>query len=144
MRQPWAGLIAHGVKNVETRTWAPKGLVGRRIAIHAGKRRINSSELHPDTLAEARLAKQEKGEGAFPLGAVVATAVLEAVWQVESWEKTASGQIIALGSQNKALVDAHGDFRPGRWLWILTDVGLLNPPVEIRGWQGLWEWTPPH
>lgn len=37
--QPWASLIALGVKTIETRSWAaPKSLIGQRIAIHASKR----------------------------------------------------------------------------------------------------------
>ena len=39
LHQPWASLIALGIKTVETRSWpAPARLVGRTIAIHAGKR----------------------------------------------------------------------------------------------------------
>jgi len=38
IRQPWAGLIALGVKDVERRTWAPPDdMIGDRFAVHAGK-----------------------------------------------------------------------------------------------------------
>jgi len=38
IKQPWATLIASGVKGVENRTWpVPKTIRGQRIAIHAGK-----------------------------------------------------------------------------------------------------------
>ena len=34
VRQPWASLIALGVKTIETRSWrAPKALIGERIAM---------------------------------------------------------------------------------------------------------------
>lgn len=37
--QPWASLIALGVKTIETRSWpAPDRLVGQRIGIHAARR----------------------------------------------------------------------------------------------------------
>lgn len=37
--QPWASLIAAGVKAYETRSWAPpRELIGKPIAIHAAKR----------------------------------------------------------------------------------------------------------
>ena len=37
LHQPWASLIALGLKTVETRSWpAPARLVAQRIAIHAG------------------------------------------------------------------------------------------------------------
>ena len=36
--QPYASLIAAGVKTIETRGWAPpKRLMGQRIAIHAAR-----------------------------------------------------------------------------------------------------------
>jgi hypothetical protein len=38
LKQPWASLVASGLKQVENRTWAvPKSIRGERIAIHAGK-----------------------------------------------------------------------------------------------------------
>jgi hypothetical protein len=37
--QPWASLIAEGVKTIETRSWpAPAELIGQHIAIHAGQK----------------------------------------------------------------------------------------------------------
>lgn len=44
--QPWASLIAAGAKPFEWRSWpAHRGLVGRRIAIHAGARPPRKSEI---------------------------------------------------------------------------------------------------
>lgn len=38
MKQPWASLIASGIKQVENRTYpVPKTVRGQRVAIHAGK-----------------------------------------------------------------------------------------------------------
>ena len=38
LHQPWASLIADGRKAIETRSWPPpRTLIGKRIAIHAGK-----------------------------------------------------------------------------------------------------------
>lgn len=38
VRQPWAGLIALGIKDVENRTWVPSAIdIGDRFAIHAGR-----------------------------------------------------------------------------------------------------------
>lgn len=39
LHQPWASLIAEGVKTIETRSWrAPQSMVGQRFAVHAAKR----------------------------------------------------------------------------------------------------------
>jgi hypothetical protein len=37
VRQPWAGLIARGIKDVENRTWIPNLNLGDRFAVHAGR-----------------------------------------------------------------------------------------------------------
>lgn len=40
IKQPWASLIVHGIKDIENRTWAcPKKYIGQRVLIHAGKER---------------------------------------------------------------------------------------------------------
>lgn len=36
----------------------------------------------------------------------------------------------------------YGEFAPGRWAWLLTDIGPFAEPVPASGRQGLWEWTP--
>ena len=39
MHQPWASLVADGVKTVETRSWRPPAsVVGERIGIHSTQR----------------------------------------------------------------------------------------------------------
>ena len=36
VKQPWASLIVHGIKDIENRTWAcPKKYIGQRVLIHA-------------------------------------------------------------------------------------------------------------
>ncbi|MDD3416807.1 MAG: ASCH domain-containing protein [Lachnospiraceae bacterium] len=36
IRQPWASLIAHGIKDIENRTWrCPTKHIGTRVLIHA-------------------------------------------------------------------------------------------------------------
>jgi hypothetical protein len=34
-----------------------------------------------------------------------------------------------------------GDFTPGRFAYLLTDVRKLDVPIPARGRQGLWEWV---
>lgn len=38
IKQPWASLIAHGIKDIENRTWkCPQKYIGQRVLIHASK-----------------------------------------------------------------------------------------------------------
>lgn len=85
LRQPWASLVALGVKRIETRSWSTK--YRGRIAIHAGATLAE----HPATFGEFRVWRESGvvtwldargGDPAsdrywpMPLGAVVATANL--------------------------------------------------------------------
>ena len=33
-----------------------------------------------------------------------------------------------------------GDWSKGRFAWDIAEVKALEPPIPIRGFQGLWEW----
>jgi len=39
----------------------------------------------------------------------------------------------------------YGDFRPGRYGFLLKDIKEVSPPIPARGALGLWDWddTPP-
>ena len=176
LHQPWASLIAEGHKTIETRDWPPPlSLVGQRIAIHAGKRKPRRAEWNTDIKAiidvipvfEARLEsvsvrrdnsgtiildpsiKLEVEDPRLPLGAVVATAVLHAVWQVVTLEGTSDGGTMAhckgvsLWKPHSVKVDPFGDYSVGRYLWHLRDIRRLPEPVPATGRQGIWNWEPP-
>ena len=51
VQQPWAMLIAEGLKSAETRLWVPRWRMPRFVAIHAGGYRPSRAEL--DEIAEA-------------------------------------------------------------------------------------------
>ena len=144
LHQPWASLIACGLKTIETRDWPPaRAVVGERIAIHAGK-----------TFVRVPLGPRETealcGMGHFPQGAIVCTARLAEVRKVTQnprlrrWEPDyryvlATSRISTL-EHREIKIDSFGDFSLGRWLWMLTDIQRIEPPVPARGRQRLWEW----
>ena len=137
--QPYASLIAAGVKTIETRSWAPpKGLMGQRIAIHAAKA-METSDVRGrgrhDRISAA--LNDPEWDGNIPRGAVVCTAILDHAARVTGPER--NGQVTVAGNQVVA-VDEWGDFGPGRWLWFLRDVEPVDPPVPARGHQGFWNW----
>ena len=42
IKQPWASLIVHGIKNIENRTWScPKKYLGQRVLIHSSGKPLN-------------------------------------------------------------------------------------------------------
>ena len=143
LHQPYATLIAHGAKTIETRGYAPPHqLVGSRIAIHAGK-----------TLAEGWAPSRD-----LPMGAVVATAQIVESFQVLGYlahDEAAKTRLLHVSVPRPghpryecqiAVRDNEwnlGNYAPGRWCWALAHVRKLAPPVPARGHQKLWDWLPP-
>ena len=139
--QPWATLIADGVKTLETRSWRPyQTLIGERIAIHAGKRSTADYFLDGPTRETMRRNHGVNWSREIPFSAVVCTARLAWAGQVRSFENE---DHVWVGCNPESLIkiDPYGDFSIGRWLWFLEHIRPLNPPVPARGSQGLWNWV---
>ena len=121
--QPWATLVATGAKKIETRSWYTS--YRGPLAIHAAK----------GFPAYAReFAGEVYGNPAIlpyiPLGAIVAKAYLLDV------RSTNYG--IGLSDKERS----YGDYSPGRFAWILTNIQWLEP-IPAKGALGLWEWDEP-
>lgn len=132
--QPWARLVAAGVKLVENRPWAPpKVVTGQRVALHAG--------MGFDADAEKFIRDHGVSElpGVDVRGAVIATfcvfgsvnhamgaSALDAIWSGafdDRWR-----------DQKRWWFGVHG--------WLLCDVRKLAMPVPCRGFQRLWRLKP--
>ncbi len=154
LHQPWASLIAHGVKTIETRDWSTT--YRGPIAIHAAKKWTQeqhdrwlefADDFGPSrfpTLPEWKPPRRRVAADLPPLGCVVALATVTSCGQF-----TASGQsavrphgTIPLAWLNGELVAADdmltGDCTPGRWGWKLDLVLRLDEPFPMKGMQGLW------
>ncbi len=135
--QPWASLIAAGVKRIETRSCstAYRG----PLAIHAAlqlsisQRYLCSREPFRSALMQAGLPWSEGLRGyEFPLGAVVAVVQLAACIRITD------GTLLPPEPERSL-----GEYRRGRWMWVLRNVRRLPRPVRAVGQQGLWEWEEP-
>lgn len=146
--QPWASLIAHGFKPYEFRSWAaPDSMVGQRIAIHAGARKVRRDEVQDLIL---RLRQPNMGwtvalkpealpwlEGvlvapdSLPRSAVVCTAVLGA---------PVLGESVA-GEFGGAVNDSQR-YEHSNYAWPMGDVQMLDFPAPATGKQGFWHWNP--
>ena len=145
LHQPWASLIAHGYKTTETRGWpAPQALVGSRVAIHAAKRRPRRTEWN-------RQVAEIAGRMEMPLGAIVATARVDGCVRVLSngfaklSEPADPGRVWVvdrLGQEHRDAYqmssDPYGDYSEGRWIWLLSRVRPVEPPVVVVGKRGVW------
>jgi hypothetical protein len=129
--EPWATLVAVGVKRWETRSW-PTTYRGP-LAIHASKggwlKRILGVEPLPDLEDLRRLLHRHDLVTAdqFRPGCVVAVVdlvdCLRSEWAVPTGDERACG-----------------DFAGGRFAWRLENVRRLDPAVPAAGARGLWDW----
>jgi len=163
IRQPWATLIASGVKTIETRSWATKWR--GQLLIHAGKAKpvsVGPWHIPSDLALGVRMERSvddgsPSGEGRvwettpLPLGAIVAVADLtDCVPIVDRWDSGGNddgGRVVMVNGDDSLRYTPVGDvsdqlplggFTPGRYAWILDNVRPLAEPVPARGRQGLW------
>lgn len=155
--QPWASLLAHGIKTWETRSWRlPAKYIydparpsreneETAIVIHAGKSRRGLANMSPDVLVELGLPAHHVER--LPFGAAIATA---RIWEcaqiktilihrdgrmsVQAMNRWRSCTHIGISDVEKRL----GKFAEGRWMWKVGSVELLEEPVPCRGYQRLW------
>ena len=125
--QPWASLVALGLKTIETRSWqtAHRG----PIAIHAAarcpkpqdlKRLVGDDERVFDAWFEAGLVSENGRRDLIPRGVVIATANLVDVAPIGRWDSFRTGIFEGDG----------GDF-PGRHVVVVHldgEVVLDHPP----------------
>ena len=129
--QPWATLMALGIKTIETRSWSTET---SRIFSYPRYRTL--PEKGQDLCYESPFKEVLKlYYGLFtpemlPCGKVLVVVNLTAVFSTTAvWPN----------SLNRAL----GDFSPGRFAWLTNDVVQLPWFVEASGRQGLWDWDVP-
>lgn len=144
LTQPWAGLVASGIKLVENR---PRRMIksedfGKPFAIHAS-RVIDESVYNAIALLDPSL---DLGRGQDDARWYHLSRITSAVIAVGTIERELHGWSEAdLREYNAELALNLGDQR--RWFfgpigYVLRDVRALAKPVPCRGWQGFWTLTP--
>lgn len=141
MTQPWATLIASGIKKTETRDW---GTVYRGpLLIHAAQgfpREAQDLSLAAPFRGLLRAAgypvtrtKPQRPRDLLPRGAILAVATLADCQPLSTLAAVRAAKT-RWGRQEVAL----SLLAPGRVLWILTDVHPLPAPLPWRGALGIW------
>lgn len=123
IREPWASLVGAGLKHTETRSWKTK--YRGWLYIHAGLETASLDRTQEHIIQEALHGVYHHGEiflrcrlsGCIPITMEYAAAAREA----------------------DPLDFSFGDFTPGRYAWILTDVEHI-PPAKARGMPGIWDY----
>lgn len=129
--QPWATLMALGVKTIETRSWSTEHR--GYLAIHATGRFPKEAR---DLCYESPFSDVLKlyyghcDPRMLSCGKVLAVVNLTSVFYTT---------VIYPNPLNRAF----GDFSPDRFAWVTNNVIQLPWFVEATGRQGLWDWSPP-
>jgi hypothetical protein len=160
--QPWASLIALGVKTIETRSWPTK--YRGPLAIHAAVRLPKVAEWRigewwTDEGPSIHRAGRELADGMvdysevdgtyypLPLGAVVATCNLVDCIPMEDLSGEGTPSLVIEGDRLTLCVESgehnvsdqlpYGDFRVGRFAWLLSNITPLAEPIPAIGRQGI-------
>lgn len=141
LTQPYATLVALGVKTQETRSW--KTPYRGQIAIHVAK---SFPKKYQEKAGEHPFCYELSGRSITldalkkVRGSVIAIATLTDCLQVDE-----AGTSLQDGRISRFIADSQrpwGDFSPGRWIWFLEDIRPLDEPVPAKEMLGLWDWSP--
>lgn len=143
LTQPWATLMAIGAKRVETRSWftAYRGIV----AIHAAKK-------FPADCKNLCYAEPFKSALGFPRDADLLWRPPEPVWVKEAKQVLDGlplGKVVAIATLTDCVSTDRftptprerqfGNYDPGRFAWIFSDIIPFETPPPARGALGLWD-----
>ena len=153
LTQPWASLIAVGAKRIETRSWYTQ--FRGPLAIHAAKGfTADDKEACYTPQFRAALAPVLSVhlpiESQLPFGKIVCVCELLGCFPTSKliWDEANNDVQSDFWPRGFELIDANnkymfGNYEPGRFAWLLGNIRPLPVPIETRGKQGLFEWTPP-
>jgi len=153
LKQPWASLVAMGIKRIETRSWA--AVYRGPLAIHASAstdKEIVSFLQHDPFFQSALKAALGEGAAAFdmralPRGAVLGIGFLEDVIRIPRAKTTYQSNAAKSENFRRGITLpppmpelAFGDYEPGRFAWVIGRVKTFEKPAPAKGSLSLWEW----
>ncbi|MFA9261830.1 MAG: ASCH domain-containing protein [Undibacterium sp.] len=131
---PWASLIVHGFKFIETRSWpAPKTVIGQRIGIASTKSVL---PIQKEAFVDSKFQDFYYLSGLpdlqkLPNGYLLGTAILDSVDLMDQ----------ALVNDITEEERAFGFYALGRYAWRLRKPEPLSHPIPIQGKQGLFDFA---
>lgn len=145
IKQPWASLIASGIKNVENRTWRTKHR--GRIYIHASAKR--SFDSLTKGLTTAQLEKvAEHNMASYPKNILISNVKLDyltsaIIGEVDIIDCVLNHPSVWAEQTNIFLMDIKEE-KP-IWNWVLANPVLYDKPIlNVKGALSLWEYERPY
>lgn len=141
IKQPWASLIAHGIKAVENRPWkCPEKYIGKRVLIHVSASKMSSLQktLNLDQLKsfERKVGPEYDWDKLFAKSLIIGSVeIVECVLNHSS--------IWAEKTQAKWITTYRGREIEGRpiYNWVLANPILFDEPIlNVKGKLGFWDY----
>lgn len=147
IKQPWASLIAHGIKDVENRSWRTK--FRGRIYIHASAYKANQGAPIPLTFGHYDLLKELNGDLADELcdGTLVRSAIIGEVDVVDCVINYDSiwAEHMAFDVCPDTGIHILRKGQPYIWNWVLANPILYDKPIQnVKGALSFWEYEKPY
>ena len=121
LQEPWASLIGEAIKVIETRSW-PCNQFGE-LYIHAGSTKISPSDNRKNELAGWL-------KGPLHYGTIFAKCNLsDCILITDEYAQKIK--------ESNPMCFLCGDYTPGRFAWILTDIEPIEP-IFKTGKLGIW------
>lgn len=129
VQQPWASLIAAGIKDVENRTWKPREIPDR-ILIHASKKcSLRTISNEPIEWIQEMLNEQMMGN--LPDFPDMPSNAIIGYFSIDRIDQKVDGSIWASG----------GDDMEWLYYWHINDCYLFDEPIlDVKGKLHLWEY----
>lgn len=125
IQQPWAQLIASGIKEVENRTWATKHR--GKILIHASSKKVTASWYKKTFIEWAQVTANHQFFGNIPYDDELPTCAIIGYVEVVDCEEGAT--------------DGYWDGFPEDVKWRLKDAYLFDEPIlDVKGKLNLFEY----
>lgn len=142
LTQPWAGLVASGIKLVDNR---PRPIIkredfGEPFALHASREISDEAmrriiEIAPDLCADPSLPW-------FRLASVTRSVIAVATLRDAMYIGGCNDDAIAQAVARAGLAPDQARWAFGPTAYVLGDVRALRAPVPCRGYQGFWTLPP--
>lgn len=145
IKQPWASLIVHGIKDIENRTWpCPKKYIGQRVLIHAGASCLSWYKVqHYLTRAMSRAFGKHKLNGEWvrhqPTSVIIGSVeIVDCVVNHPSiWAEYTPDYIV--GINPKIHEDMTG--KKVTYNWVLANPIIYENPIKnVKGKLSFWDY----
>ncbi len=126
IQQPWASLVAHGIKDVENRTWSTP--YRGKLLIHAASKKAAANLLDTLPIEWSAEIVNQVNMGALPAPAALPTGAIVGYVELAG--------IVGPGQDTESMWSEGPDAHK----WVLRDAHVFDQPITgVRGQEGLWE-----